>query len=284
MTKEVGLVARPSSSVAERLAVEAVRYVVEAGWRPLVEVETLNAYPETFRGIATFSLDRDPPRKVIVIGGDGTLLRAAIKAGDHDVTFMAVRAGKRGFLLDVDETELRPRIADFLNDKYQVVEHQRIQASVAGRALPCALNDVVIFTAEGQMVRADVYLEPNDERLLGLDGDGLVVSTTTGSTAYSLNAGGPIVDPRLDVIIITPLNPVQLYLRPIVLSRSSRLRVRLREDSGLAYLVIDGQVREPVRPTAVISISPCPRPLKVARFNWWANYYERLYARLLSYW
>ncbi|MGC9071580.1 MAG: NAD(+)/NADH kinase [Acidilobus sp.] len=282
MVGQVGLVARPSSPVAERLVIEAMNYVREAGWKPLVEVETAEAYPGAFKGAETFSLDRNPPPKVIVVGGDGTLLRAAIKSNEHEITFMAVRAGKRGFLLDVDETELRQRVYDFLSDRYQLVEHQRVVPSVRGRDLPCALNDVVVFTAEGQMVRVDVYSEK--ERLMGLDGDGLVVSTTTGSTAYSLNAGGPIVDPRLDVIVITPLNPVQLYLRSIVTSRGSHIHVRLREDSGLAYLVIDGQVREPLRPGDVVSVGPCPRPLRVARFNWWVNYYERLYARLLSYW
>jgi Predicted sugar kinase len=209
-------------------------------------------------------------------------VRAAIKAGDNDVVFMAVRAGKRGFLLDVDETELSKRVPEFLRGEFEIVEHQRIRAEVEGAATPCALNDIVVFTAEGQMVRLNVMTR--GERVMGLDGDGLVISTTTGSTAYSLNAGGPVIDPRLDVIVLTPLNPVQLYLRPVVMSRSEQLTIRLREDSGAAYLVIDGQVKHSLRPGALVSVGPCPRPLRVARFNWWANYYERLFARLLSYW
>jgi len=278
----VGLVVRPSSDVAERIALEVIQRVKEAGWEPLIEVESAEAYPGRLGGLRTFSLDRDPPDRVIVIGGDGTLLRAAIKAGDNDVVFMAVRAGKRGFLLDVDETELGKRIPEFLRGEFEIVEHQRIRAEIEGAVTPCALNDIVVFTAEGQMVRLDVMTR--GERVMGLDGDGLVISTTTGSTAYSLNAGGPIIDPRLDVIVLTPLNPVQLYLRPVVMSRSERLTIRLREDSGVAYLVIDGQVKHPLRPGALVSVGPCPRPLRVARFNWWANYYERLFARLLSYW
>jgi NAD+ kinase len=278
----VGLVVRPSSDVAERIALEVIQRVKEAGWEPLIEVESAEAYPGRLGGLRTFSLDRDPPDRVIVIGGDGTLLRAAIKAGDNDVVFMAVRAGKRGFLLDVDETELSKRVPEFLRGEFEIVEHQRIRAEVEGAATPCALNDIVVFTAEGQMVRLNVMTR--GERVMGLDGDGLVISTTTGSTAYSLNAGGPIIDPRLDVIVLTPLNPVQLYLRPVVMSRSEQLTIRLREDSGAAYLVIDGQVKHPLRPGALVSVGPCPRPLRVARFNWWANYYERLFARLLSYW
>ena len=282
MAGAVGIVARPASQTAERLALEAVRNVIERGWEPLIEVDTAASYPQTFRGLGTFDLSRDPPSKVIVIGGDGTLLRAAIKAEGKDVTFMAVRAGKRGFLLDVDETELAQRVADFLEGRYEVVEHQRIVAKHEGAALPCALNDIVVFTSEGQMVRLDVY--SGKERVMGLDGDGLVISTTTGSTAYSLNAGGPIVDPRLDVIVVTPLNPVQLFLRPVVMSLKSRLLVRLRQDSGPAYIVIDGQVKVPAAAGYEFTVAPCPTPLRVARFNWWANYYERLYARLLSYW
>ena len=282
MGSGVGLVVRPSSDVAERIAIKVVQLVKEAGWEPLIEVESAEAYPGRLGGLRAFSLDRDPPDRVIVIGGDGTLLRAAIKAGDNDVVFMAVRAGKRGFLLDVDETELGKRIPEFLRGEFEIVEHQRIRAEVEGAVTPCALNDIVVFTAEGQMVRLDVMTR--GERVMGLDGDGLVISTTTGSTAYGLNAGGPIIDPRLDVIVLTPLNPVQLYLRPVVMSRSERLTIRLREDSGAAYIVIDGQVKHPLRPGALVSVGPCPRPLRVARFNWWANYYERLFARLLSYW
>ncbi len=278
----IGVVARPGSGTAERLALETIRRVKDLGWEPLIEVETARAYPSSFSGLRTFELDRDPPQKVIVIGGDGTLLRAAIKSGEKDLVFMAVRAGKRGFLLDVDETELGQRIADFIEGRYEVVEHQRIVAEVDGRAMPCALNDVVVFTSEGQMVRLDVYLEK--ERVMGLDGDGLVVSTTTGSTAYSLNAGGPIVDPKLDVIVVTPLNPVQIFLRPVVMPRERRLLIKLRDDSGAAYIVIDGQVKAPLRAGDQFTVLPCPRPLRVARFGWWANYYERLYARLLSYW
>jgi len=278
----VGLVVRPSSDVAERIALEVIQRVKEAGWEPLIEVESAEAYPRSLGGLRTFSLDRNPPGKVIVIGGDGTLLRTAIKAGDNDLVFMAVRAGKRGFLLDVDEMELSKRIPEFLRGEFEIVEHQRIRAEVEGATTPCALNDIVVFTAEGQMVRLNVMIR--GERVMGLDGDGLVISTTTGSTAYSLNAGGPIIDPRLDVIVLTPLNPVQLYLRPVVMSRSEQLTISLKEDSSAAYLVIDGQIKYPLRPGASVSVGPCPRPLRVARFNWWANYYERLFARLLSYW
>lgn len=288
MAKEeaVGIVARPSSSIAEGLALKVVETLRQLGVEPLVEAETAAAYSNTLGKLGTFSIERDPPHKVIVIGGDGTLLRAAIRSGNNEVIFLAVRAGKRGFLLDVDESVLSERIRDFINDNYELVLHQRIKAFVNGNPLPCVVNDVVIFTSEGSMVRLDVYHDEGElrERVMGVDGDGLIISTTTGSTAYSLNAGGPIVDPRLDVIIITPLNPVQLFLRPVVMSRSTRLSITMRDDSGPAYLVLDGQIKVNLRPGDKVNIYPCEVPLKVARFEWWSNYYERLFARLLSYW
>ncbi|ADL18805.1 inorganic polyphosphate/ATP-NAD kinase [Acidilobus saccharovorans 345-15] len=282
----VGIVARPSSGIAEGLALKAAEVLRQLGVEPLVEAETAAAYSNTLGKLGTFNIERDPPHKVIVIGGDGTLLRAAIRSGSNEVVFLAVRAGKRGFLLDVDESVLSERIRDFVNDKYELVLHQRIKAYVNGNQLPCAVNDVVIFTSEGSMVRLDVYHDEEKlrERVMGVDGDGLIISTTTGSTAYSLNAGGPIVDPRLDVIIITPLNPVQLFLRPVVMSRSNRLSIIMRDESGPAYLVLDGQVKVNLRPGDRVNIYPCEVPLKVARFEWWSNYYERLFARLLSYW
>ncbi len=273
---------RPESQRAESIALRVANLLSSRGYQPCVDVETASSYP-SLRSLGAFKLEEaPPPSKVIVIGGDGTLLRASVRGGDNDVLFLAVRAGKRGFLMDVDESVLDKRLQQFLEGDYELVLHSRLRAELHGKKLPCALNDVVFFTSEGSMVKMEVLL--NSGRVMSIDGDGLVISTTTGSTAYSLNAGGPIIDPRLDVIVLTPLNAVQLFLRSVVLPLSSKLRVRLRDDSGPAYLVIDGQVKYRVEGGDEVSVYPCEKPLKVARFGWWDDYYERLFERLFSYW
>jgi len=104
-----------------------------------------------------------------------------------------------------------------------------------------------------------------------------------GSTAYSLSAGGPIIDPSLQVIVLTPLNPVQRYLRPIVLPLNARLEVEVRQDSNPLWLVLDGQVHLRLEPGQVVGVEACRVPARIARFKWWENFYERLYTRVFSY-
>ncbi len=282
-TTGIGLVARPQSQISKKLLQRAVTTIRSIGFRVLIERETLEAYPDV-SGDDVFSLESNPPSRIVVIGGDGTLLRVGLRLGARsgDVVLMAVRAGKRGFLMDVGPEELEPALRDFVEGRLQVISHSRLRSSLRGEQLPCVLNDVVVFTREGTLVRLDVY--QGSERVMGVDGDGIIVSTTTGSTAYSLNAGGPIIDPKLDVMILTPLNPVQLFLRSVVLSSNEEINLRLRPDSGPALLILDGQLKYLVEAGDTISIGQCKEPLRVARRYWWSGYYERLYARLLSYW
>jgi len=278
----VGLVAKPGSGLAEEAASRVVSALRERGVEVAVERDTLMSYAR-FRGFPVFDIDRNPPGHLVVVGGDGTLLRSIQRLPDPSrVVVMAVRAGKRGFLLDVEPYEIEERVADFVEGRYRVAEYPRLSTSLGDRSLPCALNDVVFITKMAKLVKLVVYAR--GERVFTIDGDGLIVSTTLGSTAYSLSAGGPIVDPNLDALTLTPMNPVQLHLRPIVLPPDTRIEVEVRPASGPLYVSVDGQHLEDLQPGDVASIDRCPTKARIARFRWWDNYYERLYARLLAYW
>jgi len=278
----VGLVAKPGSRLAEEAAIKAVTALEERGVEVAVERDTAMSYAR-FRGYPIFVITRNPPERLVVVGGDGTLLRSIQKMPDPSkVVVMAIRAGKRGFLLDVEPYEIEDRIADFVEGRYRVIEYPRLVIRLGDKVLPCAMNDVVFITKLAKLVKLTVYV--GGERVFTIDGDGLVVSTTLGSTAYSLSAGGPIVDPSLDVLILTPMNPVQLHLRPIVVSPKSRVEVEVRPDSGPLYISIDGQYLEDLQPGTVATLERCEKPARIARFRWWENYYERLYARILAYW
>lgn len=281
----VGVIVKPGSGLAEDAAIRVVRRLEDRGVDVLVDEDAARSYAR-FRKYQTFRVDRDPPGRVIVIGGDGTLLRTAMRLSRPESTIiMAVRAGKRGFLLDVEQYEIEDRVDDFIEGKYKVIEYPRIKpmlSSSQSEPLPCALNDIVLITKMAKLVNLTVYVE--GERVYNVDGDGLVVSTTAGSTAYSLSAGGPIVDPRLDVHLITPLNPVQLHLRPIVVPPTYTIEVEIRPYSSPLYLSIDGQHIEEPRPGSVVRVERCDKPVKIARFRYWEGYYERLLTRLLMYW
>ena len=278
----VGLVAKPGSGLAEEAAAKVVAALEERGVEVLVERDTAMSYAR-FRGYPVFDISRNPPERLVVVGGDGTLLRSIQKLPDPSrVVVMAVRAGKRGFLLDVEPYEIEDRVDDFVNGRYRVVEYPRVSTRLGSKALPCAMNDVVFITKMAKLVKLTVYV--GGERVFTIDGDGLIVSTTLGSTAYSLSAGGPIIDPGLDVLILTPMNPVQLHLRPVVVPPDSKVEVEVRPASGPLYVSIDGQYLEDLQPGSVATIERCEKPARIARFRWWENYYERLYARILAYW
>ncbi len=278
---EVGIVVKPNSSTAEEAALRAIRVLAGLNIQPLVEENTWRNY-ESLRKFLRFSIEKNPPRKVIVIGGDGTLLWAAQRVPSSEVVFMTVRAGKRGFLLDVEPYEIEDRVKDFILGRFRIFQYPRLETFIDNKKLPCALNDVAVLTKMGRLVRLTLYAK--GYKVYGIDGDGVVVSTTLGSTAYSLSAGGPIIDPLLDVTVITPLNPVQLHLRSVVLPPNYNIDIEMRPDSGPAYIIIDGQHISEVLPGTLISVKRCEFPIRIARFKWWENYYEKLFTRLLTYW
>ncbi len=278
----VGIVAKPGSGLAEEAAAKAVAALESRGVEVVVERDTAMSYAR-FRGYPLFNISKDPPERIVVVGGDGTLLRSIQKLPDPSrVVVMTVRAGKRGFLLDVEPYEIEERVEDFIEGRYRVVDYPRVSTRIGERILPCAMNDVVFITKMAKLVKLTVYA--NGERVFTLDGDGLIIATTLGSTAYSLSAGGPIVDPGLDALILTPMNPVQLHLRPVVVPPTYRVEVEVRPASGPLYVSIDGQHIEDLQPGAVAVVERCDKPARIARFRWWENYYERLYARILAYW
>ncbi len=280
--KPIGIVAKPNSSMAKEAIQVVVRVLEENGVPIYVERDTAESYSEELAGYPVFHLDSNPPERMIVIGGDGTLLRTIMKLKDSSPIIMGVRAGKRGFLLDVERYEIEDRVRDFINGSYRVEVYPRNRVYYADKPLPCVLNDAVLITKMAKMVKLSVYVD--GDRIMGIDGDGVIISTTVGSSAYSLSAGGPIIDPRLDINVVTPLNPVQLYLRPIVLPADAIIEVEVSPGSNDLYLSLDGQEVVDVSVGDVITVRRCESPVKMARFKWWENYYERLYARLLAYW
>ncbi|MEN3000158.1 MAG: NAD(+)/NADH kinase [Acidilobaceae archaeon] len=279
MKDSIGLVVKRESS----LALEVARRVVGTlkSLKADFSVEESTDYPE-LRSYERFSLRGELPEKLIVIGGDGTLLRTLLNIQRESPLLLGIRAGKRGFLLEVDRYEVEERVRDFVEGRYKVVEYPRLAVYVNSEAYPCVMNDAVLLAKMGKMVRliasVDGYVA------MRIDGDGIIVSTTMGSTAHALSAGGPIVDPRLKVNVVVPLNPVQLHLRPIVIPGESYVEISLTANSNEAYLSLDGQVTSELGPGSTVAIGPCNFGVKMVRFKRGENFYERLYTRVLTYW
>ena len=182
---------------------------------------------------------------VIVFGGDGTLLRVARLVSKYGIPILGVNLGRLGFLTEIAIDELYPMMELLLSGKYEVEKREMLSATIHrwGEWIGnyAVLNDVVVN--KGAVARViDLAIYVNDSHITTFKADGIILSTPTGSTAYSLSAGGPIVYPTLPLTIITPICPHTLTDRPFVVSNEATIRVRVLTDTPDIYLTLDGQV------------------------------------------
>lgn len=180
---------------------------------------------------------------IICIGGDGTLLHTARIACMYDIPVLGVNMGNLGFLTEVDCDDLDQAVDKIKNREYNVEERMMIDLASGmegSEYRDFALNDIVISRADSRMLNVDICI--NDRFVTSYRGDGLIVATPTGSTAYSLSAGGPVVEPSNEAILVTPICPHSLGIRPIVASPFSTIKIKIGS-SGLhkGMLSVDGQ-------------------------------------------
>jgi NAD+ kinase len=177
---------------------------------------------------------------MIVLGGDGTLLSIAHLAAQNDVPVLGVNLGRLGFLTEVPTEEIYLTLDSFLAGEEQLVSPRLLLEAVCrGRSYFC-LNDVVINKgAVARMIQIGISIDGRE--IAAVKGDGLIVSTPTGSTAYSLSAGGPIVQPHVPALVLSPICPHTLSFRPMVVASSSRIRLQLLTAGEEVYLTLDGQ-------------------------------------------
>ncbi len=181
---------------------------------------------------------------LIVLGGDGTLLRVARRADDLAIPILGVNLGHLGFLTELERPDLDSCLARLVRGEYQVEERMMLEARIIRgdqvRHTARALNDVVVSKGPlARIITLDVYI--NDQYYSTFSGDGLIVATPTGSTAYSLSAGGPIVSPEVEVILLTPICPHTFYSRPLVVSPAQQITVVLKPRFDEVAVTLDGQ-------------------------------------------
>lgn len=186
---------------------------------------------------------------LIVLGGDGTLLSAARAIGRRGIPLFPVNLGGLGFLTAITVEELYPELERALAGQHRVGRRRFLQAEVrrGDGTVSCydALNDVVVTkSALARMIDLDAYVD--DQFVCAYKADGLIVSTPTGSTAYSLSAGGPIIFPTVPAICLTPICPHMLTNRPVIVPATSVVRVLCRGENDSIFLTIDGQTGEPL--------------------------------------
>ena len=267
--KRVGLVAKPDAAEAQRVVRQVVEWLTARGLTVVLEKETAALAPSAS---VTSASKSDLPGQVealIVLGGDGTLLSMARAVGDLGVPILGVNLGGLGFLTATTLEEMLPALEALLAGGMAVEERMMLAARVVrgGQATGdyIALNDVVITKSAMSRI-IDLAVSVDGRHATAYRADGLIISTPTGSTAYNLSAGGPILFPTMDAVVLTPIAPHTLSNRPIVLPGAQRIDVTLRVDQEV-MLTMDGQVGVPLRERDVVEVQKARARIRLMRFE-----------------
>lgn len=256
----VGIVGKPHEDTG--CLVEAITWLRERGCEVVVERRTHQLWKGPRPQISTFS-PRDIPSLtfVLVIGGDGTLIGAARLVGEHEVPIYAVNMGKLGFLTDTTIDNMFDGLERILSGRSTEETRVRLRAEVLRNGLVVktfdALNDICINkSALARMV--SLHTRIDEKYLTDYRSDGLIIASATGSTAYSLSAGGPILLPSMEAVVVAPICPHTLSARPLILPHEKPIEVTLMTEDEDVYLTIDGQVGMEMKfqDTVKVSLSP----------------------------
>lgn len=208
---------------------------------------------------------------IICLGGDGTFLKAARMAQLKNKPLLGINLGNLGFLTEVEKSEIHRATERIITDNFEIENRMMLEASIfsGGKliASDLALNDVVISRgALSRILHLKTYI--NNEYVDSFPGDGLIISSPTGSTAYSLAAGGPIVEPDIDLVIVTPICPHILYSRSFITAGNRVVRVEVAENhSHDAMVTIDGQMGYEIKGGDYIEIKKAEKFVKMIRMN-----------------
>ncbi len=217
---------------------------------------------------------------LISLGGDGTMLASARAVGEHQTPILGINLGGLGFLTEITSNDLHNTLNKLKNGDYFIEKRMVLETEIEGgkRFDQYALNDVVID--KGEVARLFLlHLFTKDKFICSYSADGLILSTPTGSTAYSLAAGGPIINPRMNAIIVSPICPHSLASRPIVFSDNETLKVTVEISSRHAVLTIDGQVAFGVESGSSVLVRKAKHSVNLIKFRD-RSFYEILRRKL----
>ena len=259
--RKIGLCLKPASSRAGEFLVELVDWLSDNAVEVLFDKRAGEV-------IGVPGLDRkelgEKSDFLVVLGGDGTLLAVAREIGERPVPIVGINLGRLGFLAEIAPGERFEALARFLEGDYEVTQRMRleVEASRGGQKTSTflALNDAVIARSDPSRM-IDVELRVDGDLVTTYPADGVVVATPTGSTAYSLSAGGPILLPSTGAFVLTPISAHTLSQRPLVLPGKARVELTVFPREGEAQLTVDGQSHVSLQPGDSVKVTGSHHPV-----------------------
>jgi NAD+ kinase len=265
--RAVGIISRPRRMDVAKVAPGLLTWLQERGVNTFCDSETAECIPSSCKVKAREEIPAIADL-LIVLGGDGTLLAAARLLGDRNVPILPVNLGGLGFLTSVTLDDLYPVLEQAIKGQARYSERVMLEARVLrqGKPVHCAraLNDAVLNKAAlARIIDLDVHV--NGEFVNTCKADGLIVATPTGSTAYSLSAGGPIIYPIVSAFVITPICPHTLTNRPVVIPDTAQIEIAFAAGETPIYLTVDGQVGVELQANDVVSLNAAAEKLRLVR-------------------
>jgi len=276
--QKIGIFSKQKPDISRKVLLELSSWLRERNYDILMAPETAGIIGET----SNLNKEEIPSKAdlIIVLGGDGTLLSVARLAHPFDVPILAVNLGSLGFLTEVSLPDMYGTLEQVL--KGESVSERRMLLNAClqrkGNTLQndFALNDVAINKNSARIVNLEVHV--NGQYMTSYRADGLIIATPTGSTAYSLSAGGPIIHPSMNALLLSPICPFTLTNRPIVIPNQSTLQVKLITEEEV-QVTLDGQTGYSMFPDDVLEVKQGPTPVSLIQAKG-KNYYQVLRQKL----
>ena len=261
----IGIISRPRRSNLAAVVPPLLKWLENRGVQAVYDEETAASLVDASKGRTRQSV-ADVSELLLVLGGDGTMLTGAQLAGPRGIPVLPINLGSLGFLTSFTLDELYPALEDTLAGRASFSQRVMLSAELerGGKVIESqrVLNDAVIN--KGALARMiELELSIDADPVCRYRADGLIIATPTGSTAYSLSAGGPIVHPSVESIVITPICPHTLSGRPFVIRDSSSIEIRLTGNTESIFLTLDGQRGIPLQPTDSVRITRAKELLRL---------------------
>jgi NAD+ kinase len=248
LVTKVGLVSRLDEDAALKVALTLYKHMTKKGIKVLPE-EQLAHTAKLPGGVSFSKMDAD---LIVTVGGDGTVLKTCMSIPRAETPILAVNMGRRGYLTEVDPEGAMHAVESCIKGTSKKEERTKLSATIEGESPIDGLNEVVI--SSGTPSKMLHFMVSVDSSQLEFRSDGLIVSTPTGSTAYSLSANGPIMDNSVEAFVVTFICPLE-HLTPLIVSMENRIKIELMDPKLKGTLVVDGRVQRELQPQTSVTVT-----------------------------